>query len=104
MFYSDVYFTLCRCCCCCYFHVCMLLCRTLVPARTVVGVRPATAAEVSTAGLQGHRGGGGSGGSTLVMEFSSALNARLVRSSIFIDVKIHLEILNVVCDITKLLC
>ncbi|CAM9654703.1 unnamed protein product [Ectocarpus sp. 12 AP-2014] len=50
--------------------------RTLVPARTVVGVRPATAAEVSAAGVQGHRGGGGSGGSTLVMEFSSALNAR----------------------------
>ncbi|CAB1099906.1 unnamed protein product [Ectocarpus sp. CCAP 1310/34] len=50
--------------------------RTLVPARTVVGVRPATAKEVSAAGVQGHRGGGGSGGSTLIMEFSSALNAR----------------------------
>lgn len=67
-------YTFCYCCC---FHE--LLYRTLVPARTVVGVRPATATEVTAAGVQGNRGGGASGGSTLVMEFSSALNARLVR-------------------------
>ncbi|CAM9522976.1 unnamed protein product, partial [Hapterophycus canaliculatus] len=51
--------------------------RTLVPARTVVGVRSATTAEAEAAGVQGVRGGGGGAASPpLVMEFTSELNAR----------------------------
>lgn len=50
--------------------------RNIVPARTVGGVRQATAAETSASGLQGPRSGGGGGGA-LVMEFTSELNARL---------------------------
>lgn len=53
-----------------------------MPARTVVGVRQATAAETSASGVQqggrGSGGGGGGSGGALVMEFTSELNARLV--------------------------
>lgn len=62
-----------------FLHVCKMWprYRTLVPARTVVGVRPATAAEAAAAGVPGVRGGGGGAASPpLVMEFTSELNAR----------------------------